>query len=53
MNRRAKGNGQVFPKQIVENQKTMSQKLFKNLILERCQGDFCDYIMIERNKYIS
>lgn len=50
---RQKGLGDKFeklPNQIIDNEKTMSKTLYKNLIVESCQGDFCDYIMLEKNK---
>ncbi len=39
-----------LPDQIVENSKTISGTLYKKLILEKCGGDFCDFIMLEKNK---
>ena len=38
-----------MPPSIYEDEKEISAKLYKNLIVEHCVGDFCDYIMIEKN----
>ncbi|CAK58331.1 unnamed protein product (macronuclear) [Paramecium tetraurelia] len=39
-----------IPQTIYEDDKEISQKLYKNLIVQRCVGDFCDYIMEEKNR---
>jgi hypothetical protein len=39
-----------LPQTIFEDDKEISAKLYKNLIVEHCCGDFCDYIMIEKNR---
>lgn len=40
-----------YPNQIVEEDKKLSKTLYKHLILEKCSGDFCNYKLIEKNKY--
>ena len=39
-----------MPQTIYEDGKEISQKLYKNLIIEKCVGDFCEYIMVEKNR---
>ena len=34
---------------VEDNNKIISQKLFKNMNLQKCQGDFCNYTIVERN----
>lgn len=39
----------------MENKKMkrpMSMKLFTKLIIERCQGDFCNYVVVDNNQFI-
>ncbi|KAL4482216.1 hypothetical protein ABPG72_017997 [Tetrahymena utriculariae] len=39
-----------LPKVVVDNDKQYSQKLYRQLRLEKCKGDFCDYQIAEQNK---
>ena len=39
-----------LPEIIYEDEKQISKKLYKNLIVEKCIGDFCDYVMVEKNR---
>ncbi|CAK57345.1 unnamed protein product (macronuclear) [Paramecium tetraurelia] len=50
LDKNANNEFKKYPKQIVEEDKKLSKTLYKHLILERCQGDFCNYKLIEKNK---
>jgi hypothetical protein len=39
-----------LPNEIIEDSKAISSTLYRKLILEKCEGDFCDFIMLEKNK---
>lgn len=39
-----------LPSTIYEDEKEISAKLYKNLIVEKCCGDFCEYMMVEKNR---
>ncbi|CAD8195722.1 unnamed protein product [Paramecium pentaurelia] len=50
LDKNANNEFKKYPNQIVEEDKKLSKTLYKHLILERCQGDFCNYKLIEKNK---
>ncbi|CAD8110719.1 unnamed protein product [Paramecium primaurelia] len=50
LDKNANNQFKKYPNQIVEEDKKLSKTLYKHLILERCQGDFCNYKLIEKNK---
>lgn len=39
-----------LPETIYEDEKEISAKLYRNLIIERCVGDFCEFVMVEKNR---
>lgn len=39
-----------MPETIYEDDREISAKLYKKLIVHKCVGDFCDYIMEEKNR---
>jgi hypothetical protein len=34
----------------VQDDRTFSSKLFKKMRIEKCGGDFCNYVMLEKSK---